>query len=172
MRCSTVGLLLLLMNGGRALGTVSDLQCSWSTGISAGWVDAKLPLENDVQAKPSSFLDECRCKCNDWDNVEFTLCLVKRLSELPFYFQIPATTTRILLNHFKWDKEKLLERYGFKVCNVLWHIWTTALHKSKNVIPSLNWYLNWYLIKWLGDSHCSLFTYFSISFFCNIYITL
>lgn len=25
--------------------------------------------------------------------------------------QIPATTTRILLNHFKWDKEKLMERY-------------------------------------------------------------
>lgn len=26
-------------------------------------------------------------------------------------FQIPATTTRILLNHFKWDKEKLMERF-------------------------------------------------------------
>lgn len=25
--------------------------------------------------------------------------------------EIPATTTRILLNHFKWDKEKLMERY-------------------------------------------------------------
>lgn len=25
--------------------------------------------------------------------------------------QIPATTTRILLNHFKWDKEKLMERF-------------------------------------------------------------
>ncbi|GBP07752.1 Potential E3 ubiquitin-protein ligase ariadne-1 [Eumeta japonica] len=24
---------------------------------------------------------------------------------------IPATTTRILLNHFKWDKEKLMERF-------------------------------------------------------------
>ncbi len=28
-----------------------------------------------------------------------------------FDFQIPATTVRILLNHFKWDKEKLMERY-------------------------------------------------------------
>lgn len=27
------------------------------------------------------------------------------------FVQIPATTTRILLNHFKWDKEKLMERY-------------------------------------------------------------
>lgn len=26
-------------------------------------------------------------------------------------FQIPATTTRILLNHFRWDKEKLMERF-------------------------------------------------------------
>lgn len=26
-------------------------------------------------------------------------------------FQIPATTTRILLNYFKWDKEKLMERF-------------------------------------------------------------
>lgn len=25
--------------------------------------------------------------------------------------QIPATTLRILLNHFKWDKEKLMEKY-------------------------------------------------------------
>ncbi|KAG8335551.1 E3 ubiquitin-protein ligase arih1 [Homalodisca vitripennis] len=25
--------------------------------------------------------------------------------------RIPATTTRILLNHFKWDKEKLYERF-------------------------------------------------------------
>lgn len=27
------------------------------------------------------------------------------------FVQIPATTTRILLNHFKWDKEKLMERF-------------------------------------------------------------
>lgn len=27
------------------------------------------------------------------------------------YLKIPATTTRILLNHFKWDKEKLMERF-------------------------------------------------------------
>ncbi len=26
-------------------------------------------------------------------------------------FQLPHTTIRILLNHFKWDKEKLMERY-------------------------------------------------------------
>lgn len=26
-------------------------------------------------------------------------------------FQLPHTTIRILLNHFKWDKEKLMERF-------------------------------------------------------------
>jgi len=34
----------------------------------------------------------------------FTVCNI-------FVFQIPATVTRILLNHFKWDKEKLMEWY-------------------------------------------------------------
>lgn len=28
-----------------------------------------------------------------------------------YSLQIPPTTTRILLNYFKWDKEKLYERY-------------------------------------------------------------
>lgn len=32
-------------------------------------------------------------------------------SWMNFKLQLPKTTTRILLNHFKWDKEKLLERY-------------------------------------------------------------
>jgi ariadne-1 len=27
------------------------------------------------------------------------------------FLQIPTTTVRILLNHFKWDKEKLMERF-------------------------------------------------------------
>ena len=30
---------------------------------------------------------------------------------LSFILQIPTTTVRILLNHFKWDKEKLYEKY-------------------------------------------------------------
>lgn len=30
---------------------------------------------------------------------------------MSFLVQIPATTARILLNHFKWDKEKLMEKY-------------------------------------------------------------
>jgi len=38
-----------------------------------------------------------------FNNSRFLMCLSD--------FQIPATITRILLNHFKWDKEKLMEKY-------------------------------------------------------------
>ncbi|XP_055377371.1 E3 ubiquitin-protein ligase ariadne-1 [Condylostylus longicornis] len=33
------------------------------------------------------------------------------IAEVVNVINIPATTTRILLHHFKWDKEKLMERY-------------------------------------------------------------
>lgn len=33
------------------------------------------------------------------------------IREVNLVVQIPETTTRILLNHFKWDKEKLMEQY-------------------------------------------------------------
>ncbi|CRK86900.1 CLUMA_CG000722, isoform A [Clunio marinus] len=33
------------------------------------------------------------------------------IAEVNNVVEIPATTTRILLNHFRWDKEKLMERY-------------------------------------------------------------
>ncbi|XP_014667940.1 PREDICTED: E3 ubiquitin-protein ligase arih1l-like, partial [Priapulus caudatus] len=37
--------------------------------------------------------------------------MVDCIKEVNQVVEIPATTTRILLNHFKWDKEKLMERY-------------------------------------------------------------
>ncbi|XP_064618837.1 E3 ubiquitin-protein ligase arih1-like isoform X2 [Lineus longissimus] len=37
--------------------------------------------------------------------------MVDCIKEVTQIVEIPATTTRILLNHFKWDKEKLLERF-------------------------------------------------------------
>ena len=37
--------------------------------------------------------------------------MVENIKEVSSITQIPATTIRILLNHFKWDKEKLMERY-------------------------------------------------------------
>lgn len=37
--------------------------------------------------------------------------MIDCIKEVNNVVEIPATTTRILLNHFKWDKEKLMERY-------------------------------------------------------------
>ena len=37
--------------------------------------------------------------------------MVDCIKEVNNVIQIPTTTVRILLNHFKWDKEKLMERY-------------------------------------------------------------
>ena len=37
--------------------------------------------------------------------------MVECIKEVNSVIQIPTTTVRILLNHFKWDKEKLMERY-------------------------------------------------------------
>lgn len=37
--------------------------------------------------------------------------MVDCIKEVNAVVEIPATTTRILLNHFKWDKEKLMEMY-------------------------------------------------------------
>ena len=37
--------------------------------------------------------------------------MVDSIKEVNNVTQIPTTTIRILLNHFKWDKEKLMERF-------------------------------------------------------------
>ena len=42
---------------------------------------------------------------------EIVQSMVDCIKEVNQVLQIPATTTRILLNHFRWDKEKLMERY-------------------------------------------------------------
>lgn len=41
----------------------------------------------------------------------FKFILSRNCISLLMLLKIPATTTRILLNHFKWDKEKLMERF-------------------------------------------------------------
>lgn len=37
--------------------------------------------------------------------------MVNTINEVNSVVNLPPTTTRILLNHFKWDKEKLMEKY-------------------------------------------------------------
>ena len=40
------------------------------------------------------------------------------IKEVNTVVQLPPTITRILLNHFKWDKEKLYERYCLCSCSM------------------------------------------------------
>jgi len=42
---------------------------------------------------------------------EIVQSMVDCIKDVNQVLQIPATTTRILLNHFRWDKEKLMESY-------------------------------------------------------------
>lgn len=37
--------------------------------------------------------------------------MIECIKEVNQVVELPATTTRILLHHFRWDKEKLIERY-------------------------------------------------------------
>ncbi|CAG5099484.1 Similar to arih1: E3 ubiquitin-protein ligase arih1 (Xenopus laevis) [Cotesia congregata] len=60
-----------------------------------------------------------RERSNDADEYPFEVLtteeivqhMVDSIKEVNTVVEIPATTTRILLNHFKWDKEKLMERF-------------------------------------------------------------
>ena len=56
--------------------------------------------------------------CGDWDEVyQFEVLstdqivhhMNKCIEEVNTVVQLPSTTTRILLNHFRWDREKLYE---------------------------------------------------------------
>ncbi|XP_064102136.1 E3 ubiquitin-protein ligase arih1-like [Macrobrachium nipponense] len=42
---------------------------------------------------------------------DITAHMIECIKEVNSVVNIPITTTRILLNHFKWDKEKLMERF-------------------------------------------------------------
>lgn len=58
-------------------------------------------------------------KANEADEYHFEVLsaeeivqhMINTIKEVNAVVTIPATTTRILLNHFKWDKEKLMERF-------------------------------------------------------------
>eukprot|EP00112_Aurelia_sp_Birch-Aquarium-sp1_P002902 Seg1321.9 transcript_id=Seg1321.9/GoldUCD/mRNA.D3Y31 product="E3 ubiquitin-protein ligase arih1" protein_id=Seg1321.9/GoldUCD/D3Y31 len=67
-------------------------------GVDSSEPAAKRPYDDDFQYEcltPESIVSTMNKSIEDVNNV----------------FQIPASTARILLTHFKWDKEKLLERY-------------------------------------------------------------
>lgn len=70
-------------------------------------------LHKVVHGDGDQVVDKCLKPCHlenkamSSSGTVMALCMRKHA----IYFQIPATTTRILLNHFKWDKEKLMERF-------------------------------------------------------------
>jgi len=61
--------------------------------------------ETDPGSQPDDFSYEI---LNPEEIVQHMVDCIKDVNQV---LQIPATTTRILLNHFKWDKDKLMERY-------------------------------------------------------------
>ena len=44
--------------------------------------------------------------------------MIECIKEVNQVVELPATTTRILLHHFRWDKEKLMERYLIIIINL------------------------------------------------------
>lgn len=66
-------------------------------------IDVNLPKDHQQES------DEYPCEVLTPE--EIVKHMVDCIKEVNTVVQIPATTTRILLNHFKWDKEKLMEKY-------------------------------------------------------------
>lgn len=63
----------------------------------------------DTGSNPScSTVDEYPCRVLSTEDV--LQHMVECINEVNMIVELPPTVTRILLNHFKWDKEKLYER--------------------------------------------------------------
>jgi ariadne-1 len=73
-------------------------------------------LYDDVDAGNESRGDAMEVETNEYpyevlSTEEIVQHMVDSIKEVSTILEIPATTTRILLNHFKWDKEMLIERF-------------------------------------------------------------
>jgi len=68
----------------------------------------------EMEPEPSSTQDKQDTEAFPFEVLtaeQLTQHMVDTIKEVNAIVEIPATTTRILLNHFKWDKEKLMEMY-------------------------------------------------------------
>lgn len=84
------------------------------TGTDTDDEEEMIPVEM-IDPEPSA------SRARDRDTEEFpyqvlpteqiVVHMVDCIREVNQIVEIPATTTRILLNHFKWDKEKLMEKF-------------------------------------------------------------
>ena len=81
-----------------------------SGNVSTDENDENFAMDVDVQSSRQQ---------NEQDNYPFEVLtsdeivkhMVDCIKEVNTVLEMPATTTRILLNFFRWDKEKLMERF-------------------------------------------------------------
>jgi len=66
-------------------------------------------VDRDTSKSSSSKSDEFKYEVLTPDMIVHHM--VECIKEVNQVVQLPATTTRILLHHFRWDKEKLMERF-------------------------------------------------------------
>ena len=55
------------------------------------------------------------------------------------YLQIPTTTVRILLNHFKWDKQRLMDRYFSDQKEVMFTEAKVVFPQPQEISSTTNW---------------------------------
>jgi hypothetical protein len=63
------------------------------------------------QASSNVEFDDLEFKYEVLTPEKIVKCMIDCIKEVNQVVQLPATTTRILLHHFHWDKEKLMERF-------------------------------------------------------------
>ncbi|XP_074650298.1 E3 ubiquitin-protein ligase arih1-like [Tubulanus polymorphus] len=91
-----------------------DMLYEEDSGAESSDEDDDQFVELGMESEPSR--DGKHQDCDDFHFLvltpeEIVQHMVDCIKEVNQIVEIPATTTRILLNHFRWDKEKLMERY-------------------------------------------------------------
>lgn len=80
-----------------------------SGNVSSG--DDDFAMDVDVSGNVARSQQEEEYPFEVLTTEEIVQHMVDCIKDVNTVVEIPATTTRILLNHFKWDKEKLMERF-------------------------------------------------------------
>ena len=91
----------------------SDNEDNWSEGMLDGDESDSFDNDEDVFEGEEEYvnLSDEESKNEVLGTSQVVEVLFKELKEVQSVIQIPLTSVRILLNHFKWDKQKLYERY-------------------------------------------------------------
>ena len=92
----------------------SDDEDNWSEGMLDGDESDSFDNDEDGFEGEEEYVVSLRNEENKNEVLgtsQVVEVLFKELKEVQSVIQIPLTSVRILLNHFKWDKQKLYERY-------------------------------------------------------------